>query len=292
MDSALPSYITDFIGNGSRCKYPSGLYLVGTPIGNMEDVTLRALFTLAKADKIICEDTRVTAQLLRTYGITKPLVSFHEHSGPKVLSSLVEDLKNGLMLTFVSDAGMPLISDPGYTLVQACIENDIYMTTIPGPTAFVSALVLSGFPSHHFNFLGFFPEKNKDKELALQVQQTFQGTSIFYESPHRLLKTLQFLSQEAPTQEICVARELTKLHETIYRGTPQELLEHFELQAPRGEMVLLFAPRPLQTQNVDAILKESIRSMGLKEAVLHVTKAYNMPKNEVYKRALELKADL
>lgn len=262
---------------------------MGTPIGNLEDITLRALYTLKKADKIICEDTRVTGKLLKAYGIQKPTIAFHEHSSSKVLDSILNDLQKGLLLAFVSDAGMPLISDPGFDLVKLCQAHEIYYTTIPGPTAFVSALVLSGFPSHHFNFLGYFREKTKERKGIMDLQQDFPGTSIFYETPHRLLKTLQYLEENYGDMDICVAREITKRFETVHKGTPQSLKLHFEENPPKGEMVLLMAPSPSKAINFEEDLKKALLVMGVKDAVQHIAELYPVPKKTIYQKALELK---
>jgi len=216
------------------------LYIVPTPIGNLEDITLRALRTLQEVDLIACEDTRVTARLLQHYHIHTPRTSYHEHNERKKTPWLIEQLKQGKNIALVSDAGTPGISDPGYPLIRACIEAEIPIEPLPGPTAFVPALVASGLPTHRFAFEGFLPAK-KGRKKRLNALKEEERTLIFYESPHRLVKTLEtFVTVFGPDRPAAVVRELTKKHEEIRRGTLSELYSYFAGKSRiRGEIVLI-----------------------------------------------------
>ncbi len=216
--------------------------LVPTPIGNAGDITLRAIEALKAADRIACEDTRHTAPLLARLGIGgKPLVSLHEHNEIRRIPEIVEAVRRGETVAVVTDAGMPGVSDPGYRIVQAAIEADLSLDILPGPSAVLTALVGSGLPVHAFRFLGFLPVK-KGRRLAVMAESMeTEGTSIFFESPHRLLSTLELLAENHPQARCCVARELTKKFETYHRGTATELLAHFQTHSPKGEIVFLIA---------------------------------------------------
>ncbi|MEI8295817.1 MAG: 16S rRNA (cytidine(1402)-2'-O)-methyltransferase, partial [Alphaproteobacteria bacterium] len=214
-----------------------GLYIVATPIGNLGDITLRAIETLKNSDAIVCEDTRVTQKLLRAYSIKKPLYSYHDHNAQKICPILIKELQDGKVLALLSDAGMPLVADPGYQLVQACIEASIPITVIPGPSAVLTALALSGLPPDRFAFLGFFDVKKLD------TVQDFPGTLIFFEAPHRLMATLEKLPGLFPQRACVVARELTKYFEEVVRGTPEQVFAAFSgRSAIKGEIVLLLGP--------------------------------------------------
>ncbi len=220
---------------------PTGrVVLVPTPIGNLGDITLRALEVLRGADRIACEDTRRTAPLLAHHGISgKPLVSLHEHNESRRAPELVAAARAGETIAVVTDAGMPGISDPGYRLVQACIESDTPCEVLPGPSAVVTALIGSGFPCHAFHFGGFLSVKSGKRRSALTAAIESGETGIFFESPHRLVSTLEILAENHPEARVCVARELTKLFETYHRGTAAALLDHFRTHPPKGEIVLL-----------------------------------------------------
>jgi 16S rRNA (cytidine1402-2'-O)-methyltransferase len=215
------------------------LYLVATPIGNLGDITLRALEVLKNADVIACEDTRHSAHLLQRYEISKPLVSYHEHNEAMRTAELLLRLERGENVAVITDAGLPGISDPGARLLRACIENGIAHTVIPGPSAVLTALVGSGFPSEQFFFGGFLPVKSGGREREIAAAAERGETSVFFESPHRILKTLAVCVQHLPQRELCVARELTKQFEEFRRGIAEALLAHFTATAPRGEFVLL-----------------------------------------------------
>lgn len=215
------------------------LILIPTPIGNLEDITLRAIRMLKEADAVLAEDTRVTGKLLHHLGISKPLWSYHAHNEHKQIAHLISELNQGKMLALASDAGTPAISDPGFLLVRECLKAGIKVECLPGPTAFVPALVKSGLPSDSFSFLGFLPEK-KGRQTALQALALEKRTLVFYESPHRILKTLQQLSEVLGLERRCsVSRELTKLYEETINGTLQELILHFETHPIKGEFVLV-----------------------------------------------------
>lgn len=222
----------------------SKLFVVPTPIGNLEDITLRALNVLKEVDFILAEDTRTTKKLLNHYAISKPAYAHHIHNEHKTIDNMIDRLKSGATIALVSDAGTPAISDPGFLLVRACIENDIPVECLPGAVAFVPALVGSGFPCDRFIFEGFLPHKKgrqtKWKELAEEPR-----TIILYESPHRLLKCLKEIQEYIGEERaVCVAREITKLHEEFVRGTASEVIAHFENKAPKGEIVLVISSQP------------------------------------------------
>jgi 16S rRNA (cytidine1402-2'-O)-methyltransferase len=215
------------------------LYLVPTPIGNLEDITLRALRILKEVDYILAEDTRQTLKLLSHYGISKTLHSYHSHNEHKVLLQVINDLKDGKNIAQVSDAGTPGISDPGFLLARACMENQLPLECLPGATAFVPALVKSGLPCDEFSYIGFLPEK-KGRQTALKKLAEEERTTVLYESPHRLLKALQqFVEYLGPERQISVSRELTKMFEETVNGTSAEVLTHFETHIIKGEFVIV-----------------------------------------------------
>lgn len=213
--------------------------LIPTPIGHRDDITLRALQTLRDADCIACEDTRHSSPLLQHHGIQKPLISLHEHNELRRIPELLDRVRNGEHIAVITDAGMPGISDPGYRLIQRCIEESIPYEILPGPSAVLNALIGSGFPCHAFSFGGFLSVKKGKRAQNLQAALDSGHTHLFFESPHRLISTLEILSQLQPLARVCVARELTKKFETYHRGTAAELFAHFSKHSPKGEIVLL-----------------------------------------------------
>ncbi len=219
----------------------SKLYIVPTPIGNLEDITLRAIRIIREAGLVIAEDTRTTFKLLQHYGIKVPMMAHHLHNEHKVLPTLITKLKSGLTLALVTDAGTPAISDPGFLLVRECIRQGIEVECLPGPTAFAPALVNSGLPADRFCFEGFLPQKKgRNTRLASLALET--RTMVFYESPHRLLKTLATFAQVfGPDRQASVARELSKIHEENARGTLHELIAHFEKGNVKGEICIVVA---------------------------------------------------
>ncbi|MEZ4874483.1 MAG: 16S rRNA (cytidine(1402)-2'-O)-methyltransferase [Flavobacteriaceae bacterium] len=217
------------------------LYLVPTPIGNLKDMTFRAIEVLQEVDLILAEDTRTSGKLLKHFTITTPMQSHHMHNEHKTVAGIVSKLKAGQHIALISDAGTPAISDPGFLLTRACVEAGIEVDCLPGATAFVPALVNSGFPNDRFVFEGFLPVK-KGRQTRLQQLADESRTLIFYESPHKLVKTLsQFVEFFGSERPISVSRELTKLHEETVRGTAQEVLQHFEAKPPKGELVVVVA---------------------------------------------------
>lgn len=214
------------------------LYIVATPIGNLEDITLRAIRMLKEADYIAAEDTRHVQILLQKYEIQKPTVSFHAWSDERKLTQLLQMLQEGKNIALVSDAGTPGISDPGYVLVKAAIEAGVQVVPIPGPSAFLTALSASGLPTHQFLYLGFLPIK-KGRQTLLQTFENETRTIIFYESPHRIQKTLVEFAQKFPDRPVVVAREITKIYEEFFRGTTNQAAEYFSKKTPKGEFVVM-----------------------------------------------------
>ena len=220
------------------------LVLVPTPIGNLKDITLRALEVLKSADLILAEDTRTTGKLLKHYEISNSLQAYHMHNEHKVLEGLLKKLNSGLQIALVSDAGTPAISDPGFLLVRACVNEGVEVECLPGPTAFVPALVNSGLPSDKFVFEGFLPVK-KGRQTRLQILAEEPRTMIFYESPHKLLKTLNHFSEYFGSQRpVSVSRELTKLFEETKRGTLTEVITYYTDHPPKGELVIIVSGKP------------------------------------------------
>jgi 16S rRNA (cytidine1402-2'-O)-methyltransferase len=215
------------------------LFLVASPIGNLGDITLRALEVLRTVDVVAAEDTRRTGLLLTRNEIRKPLVSYHEHNEARRTDELLARLQRGEKVALVTDAGMPSISDPGFRLVRACVEHQLPLTVIPGPSAVLAALAGSGFPTHRFYFGGFLPLKSGQRQRELEAALERDCTSIYFESPHRLVKTLGALAQLDEARRVCVARELTKQFEEYRRGTAQEVLAHYTAHPPKGEITLV-----------------------------------------------------
>ena len=212
---------------------------VPPPRGNRADITLRALEVLRDADIIACEDTRHSGSLLKHHDVDKPLISLHDHNEARRIPELIEKAKTGTKIAVISDAGMPLISDPGYRLMQASIEHNIPYTVLPGPSAVLTALAGSGFPTHAFSFDGFLSVKKGKRRKALESAITSGKTSLFFESPHRLVSTLEILADINPNLRVCVARELSKKFETYHRDSAEVLLKYFKEHPPKGEIVLI-----------------------------------------------------
>jgi 16S rRNA (cytidine1402-2'-O)-methyltransferase len=271
-----------------------GLYVVATPIGNLKDVSFRALNVLAAADAVLAEDTRVTKTLLAHYGITTPLVAYHEHSNPAVRERMIHRLKEGQALALVSDAGTPLVSDPGYKLVQAAIAEGIPVTPIPGPSAILTALVVSGLPTDRFFFEGFLPPRSGARRARLGELAQIPGTLMLFEGPHRVPEMLADAAAVLGDRPAVVARELTKLFETVRRGTLPQLAEEFAKEGPpKGEIVVLIGEAGERKgeevdAEVDDKLAAALRRHSIKDAAALVADETGRPKREVYARALSL----
>ncbi|MFK8039365.1 MAG: 16S rRNA (cytidine(1402)-2'-O)-methyltransferase [Crocinitomicaceae bacterium] len=215
------------------------LLIVPTPIGNLEDMTFRAIRVLKEVDAILAEDTRVTGKLLNHYEISNKLIAHHQNNEHKTITRIIEELKSGLNYAIVTDAGTPAISDPGFLLVRACVEADIEVDCLPGATAFVPAIVNSGFPCEKFNYIGFLPHKKGRETIVKQIEESVR-TTVMYESPHRILKTLKlFDTFFESNRHISISREISKKFEETLRGTASKLLAHFENKAPKGEFVIV-----------------------------------------------------
>jgi 16S rRNA (cytidine1402-2'-O)-methyltransferase len=217
------------------------LYVVATPIGNLGDITLRALEVLKSVDLVAAEDTRHSGMLMKHFGIKKPFISYHEHNEAKRTAELVEHLAGGESIALITDAGTPGLSDPGLRLVRECIKRELSFTIIPGPSSILTALVGSGFSTEKFSFRGFLPGKSGQRERELRAAAECGGTVIFFESPYRLTKTLSACAGVMSDRQLCVARELTKKFEEFRRGTASELLAHYEAHPPKGEIVLVIS---------------------------------------------------
>ena len=267
------------------------LYLVPTPIGNLEDITLRAKRILQEADYIAAEDTRTSGILLEKIGVHNHMLSFHKYNSKERAPELIKLMKNGAVIAEISDAGMPVISDPGYILVQECIKNNIPVVPLPGASAFATALIASGFDAQPFTYYGFLPRKKSEQQSFFEQMNKARATSIFYEAPHRLVKTLNNMSEILDSErKIVVARELTKIHEEFIRGTISEVTDYFKQNAPRGEFVVLISPNVAQETQLSWV--ELIKSVNRlvdkgeskKSAIKTVAQENNVSKNELYER--------
>ncbi|MEH1863576.1 MAG: 16S rRNA (cytidine(1402)-2'-O)-methyltransferase [Nostoc sp.] len=274
---------------------PRTLYVVGTPIGNLEDITFRAVRILQTVDIIAAEDTRHTGKLLQHFQVKTPQVSYHEHNRTSRIPELLEHLINDKAIALVSDAGMPGISDPGYELVKACIEAGISVVPIPGASAAITALSASGLPTDRFVFEGFLPAKTQQRQEYLESLQTESRTLIFYESPHRLRDTLQDLAQVwGSDRQIVLGRELTKLYEEFWRGTIAEAIAHYNQREPQGEYTLVVAGIPAsQPQLTEEELKAELKmliSQGISrsQASRQLAKFTSLPRRQLYQLALSL----
>ena len=277
---------------------PPGLTLVATPIGNLGDLSPRALEMLGVADAVLCEDTRVTGQMLSRHGMSAPLLPLHDHNEAEVVPRVLERLQAGQRLALVSDAGTPLVSDPGYRLVRAVIAAGLPLTATPGPNAAVMALTLSGLPPHPFLFLGFLPPKAGPRAAAVAKLRAVEragltATLVLYEAPHRLAETLAALAEGfGPDRPAAVARELTKRFEEVRRGTLAELAAHYATHEALGEICIVIGPAPEETTgeaDLDAQLREAMRGgASLRDAAAMVAAATGLPRKQVYARALAL----
>lgn len=272
-----------------------GLYIVATPIGNLGDISGRAADLLREAEYIACEDTRVTKKLLSLLGIglDKTFITYEDHSEEEKAGKIIDLIcRRDAAVVLVSDAGSPLISDPGYKLVRKCREENIPVSVLPGCCAIICALQLSGLPTNRFMFAGFIPNKEKARADLFAELAPVNTTLVFYETAPRLLKTLAAAAKAFPGREMAIAREITKIYEECANGTAEELIARFEQNPPKGEIVLMVAPPSAENgENIDlnTVLKELMKTMPLKSAVAETVRKYGLNKNEVYRKAVEIK---
>jgi len=272
------------------------LYVVATPIGNLEDMTYRAVRVLREADAIACEDTRQTRKLLDHYGIEKPTISYHEHNEAERAAELASRMAAGEVIALVSDAGMPLVSDPGYRLVRAAIELGVRVQAVPGPSAALTALAASGLPTDSFRFGGFLPSKPGQRAKALEALANEHATLIFYEAPHRILEALEAVEQVLGDRPVVVARELTKIHEEYLRGTAAEVRAQLAARvAVRGEMTLLIGKATAPAAD-DTPLKQAVERLidggtARMDAIKQVARQRGLSKREVYDRVVREKEE-
>ncbi len=274
---------------------PSGLYVVATPIGNLEDISLRALATLAAADVVLAEDTRVSRKLLQRYVISVPLQAYHEHNETQMLPKILEKLKSGASVALISDAGTPLVSDPGFKLVRAVAEAGLRVVPLPGASAVMAGLVIAGLPTDRFFFEGFLSSKQMARRKRLEELQSIPATLVFFETGPRLAESLRDMEMALGNRPAVMARELTKTYETAHRGTLSELAAFYaQVSAPKGEIVVIVGA-PLQEEqalesDVDRLLTITMDHLSMKDAVAEVTRSTGWPRKAVYARALALGA--
>lgn len=277
-----------------KTELAPGLYVVATPIGNLADISLRALSVLRGADRVFCEDTRVTAKLMARFGISTSLGAYHDHNADEVRPIILASLRRGERVALVSDAGTPLISDPGYKLVRAAIAEDLPVTAIPGPTAAVTALVLSGLPPDAFLFAGFLPVRQAGRQRALARWAAVEATLVFYESTPRLAASLVDMAEVLGNRMAAVARELTKLHEGVRRGRLADLAAHFRLTgSPPGEAVVVVGPpehHEPEEAEIDKRLQAALAVHGVREAAARLAAETGLPRRALYRRALAMRA--
>jgi 16S rRNA (cytidine1402-2'-O)-methyltransferase len=271
-----------------------GLAVVATPIGHARDITLRALDILEQADAIACEDTRVTAKLLAIYGISRPLVAYHEHNAERARPGLIKRLKGGENVALVSDAGTPLVSDPGYKLVRACIDEGIAVTPLPGASSVMCALVVSGLPTDRFFFAGFLPQKSSARQRALKGLADIPGTLVFMESAKRLAASLSDMAQILGHRDAAMTRELTKMFEEVRRAPLSELAEYYQAAgAPKGEVTIVIAPPDktvaMNDAELDRLLTQALSEGSVRDAADTVAVISGHSRRKVYARALALK---
>ncbi|MBI4469053.1 MAG: 16S rRNA (cytidine(1402)-2'-O)-methyltransferase [Acidobacteria bacterium] len=278
------------------------LFIVATPIGNLKDITLRALETLSAADLIACEDTRQTRKLLTHYRIHKPTVSLHEHNEVRRIPELMERMGRGLSIALVSDAGTPLISDPGAELVRAAISGGIPVIPIPGPSALTAAVSAAGLASNVFFFVGFLPPKRKARQDRLRVLAALEAPLVIYEGPHRIRETLRDVLEVLGDRQVCLGRELTKLHEEFLRGRLSEVSAHLAKTTPRGEFVMIVEPggtveagfrsSPSSAdlhEEISALMRE--RGLDLRTAASQVASLHHISKNALYRAFVKSRTD-
>ena len=278
----------------------SKLYIVPTPIGNLKDITIRAIEVLNDCDLIAAEDTRQTIKLLNHFNIKKQLISYHKHNENGKSEEIVNRIRSGQKVALVSDAGSPGISDPGSVIIKKCIEENIDFEVLPGATAIITALVNSGLDTTKFAFRGFIPRENKDRRILIDEIKNHKETLVFYEAPHRIKDTLEFLESSLGNRNVAICRELTKLHEQIIRGNLKDGIEYFSNNNPKGEFVIIVEGKSQEEIDEegkakwkDISIEEHIilyidKGSSKKEAIKLVAKERNMPKSEVYKYSTEI----
>jgi 16S rRNA (cytidine1402-2'-O)-methyltransferase len=281
--------------SGGEGELAPGLYVTSTPIGNARDVTLRALDVLARCDMIAAEDTRVSAKLLAIHGISRPLSAYNDHNGARERPKLLSRLKHGARIALISDAGTPLISDPGYKLVREALAEGVAVHAIPGASATLTALALAGLPTDRFMFVGFLPSKAGERGTALSELKNIRATLIFFESAQRLGESLAQMLDVLGDRAVAVARELTKLHEEVRRGTLRFLASQYAQETPpKGEVTILVGPPPERQSDparIDALLDRALPFMPVRAASELIAQALDVPRKEIYQRALQKKKD-
>lgn len=294
----MGTHLTEIAGEPSRGKETKqlspGLYVVGTPIGNLEDITLRAQRVLAAVDLVVCEDTRVTGRLLRHLGIDRPLLSYHEHNAPRVRPAVLARLRRGERIALVCDAGTPTVADPGYRLVREAVASGIAVHAVPGPSAVIAALSVSGLPSDRFCFAGFLPPRGKSRRARIEELARLPATLVLFEAPHRIRAALRDLAGIMGDRDACIARELTKMFEEVAHGRLAELAESWSARERiRGEIVVVVAPpagpQPAPAAELEALLRNALARSSLREAVAEVAARTGHPRREVYRLALRLR---
>ncbi len=273
---------------------PAGLYIVATPIGNLGDMTQRAIETLRGVDVIACEDTRVTGVLLQRFAIATPMTPYHDHNANRVRPQILARLQAGEAVALVSDAGTPLISDPGYKLVRDCAEAGLKAIPLPGPSALLAALAVAALPTDRVLFAGFLPSKSGARREALMAVKSLQATLVFYESPQRLADSLADMTTVLGRRDAAVCRELTKLHEEVRRDSLAGLAQSYaDAPTPKGEVVVVVAGAPAEQEkteamDIDQALLDAFKTMSVRDAAAAVAEALNQPRRTVYARALAL----
>lgn len=274
---------------------PAGLYVTATPIGHLGDVTLRALATMAAVDILLCEDTRTTGKLLERYGIRTRLMAYHEHNAAKVRPAILRALGEGQAIALVSDAGMPLVSDPGYRLVGDCVAEAIPVTAIPGASAVLMALALSGLPTDRFAFLGFLPTRSGERKKLLTEFMGVKATLIAFESPHRIVDALADVADVLNNRRVAVSRELTKLHEEVLRGTAHEVQAILAARpSVKGEITVVIAPPDqsapqVSDEDIEAAIDAALDTMPAAKAAAEIAKRFELAKKDIYSRILARK---
>jgi 16S rRNA (cytidine1402-2'-O)-methyltransferase len=290
--SALAPRVSAVLADLVAKPLPPGLYVVATPIGNLGDITLRALAVLGGADVLYCEDTRHSRTLLAHYAISRPTRTYHEHNAERERPRVLAELAAGKSIALISDAGTPLVSDPGYKLVRAALAAGHTVASLPGPSAILASLAVAGIATDAFLFAGFLPARQKARRTRLEELASVPATLVLFEAPSRLAESLDDIAAVLGDREAAVARELTKLHEEVRRGTPGELAQWAAASAPRGEMVILIGPPLVQIvsdETIAAKLQPLLAHASLSEAAKLVARELKIPRNRAYALALSLK---